>query len=287
MFATLAIVGAGRVGRTLGSHLRQLGWGIGAVVTRGERTSRAAVRAIGGGTPYAKLTRQVLAADVVLICTPDDAVAPTAAKLARMGGDEWRGKVVLHVSGALSSAALAPLARRGAATGSFHPMQTFSGRGTPQLEGINCAMEGDARALRVARKMARAIGGVAVPVASADKPAYHAAGGYAAAHLLALVEAGTRILMQLGFTRRQATRALTRMAREMLDNFERLGPRAAWTGPVARGDFKTVERHAVALRRFPREYLAAYAAATRLAVRLMAPKDRARQRQLRRILGKA
>jgi predicted short-subunit dehydrogenase-like oxidoreductase (DUF2520 family) len=282
----IAIVGGGRVGRTLGERLREVGWDVGAVVTRSEGTARAAVRAIGAGIPYAGLTRHLLVADVVLIATPDSAVKEVARKLARMGGEEWRGKVVLHTSGALSSDELAPLARRGAATGSLHPMQTFSGRGAPRLDGINCAIEGAARALRVARQIARAIGGVPVKLAAADKPAYHAAAGFAAPHLLSVLETGTAILMKLGFTRRQATRALGQLARQTLENFQRFGPRASWTGPASRGDFGTVAEHVAALKQFPREYGAGYAALTLLAARLLAPKDGLTRRRLRSILGK-
>jgi predicted short-subunit dehydrogenase-like oxidoreductase (DUF2520 family) len=105
---------------------------------------------------------------------------------------------------------------------------------------------------------------VAVRLSGSDKAAYHAAGSFACSHVLALVETGTRLLMAQGFTRRQAMRALLPLSRQMLDNFERMGPRAAWTGPMARGDYSTVERHARALAKFPKEYLEAYGAVSRL-----------------------
>lgn len=283
---TVAIVGAGRVGRTLGRRLRELGWRIGPVVTRSQATARAAVRAIGAGAPHAGLTRQLAAADLVLIATPDAAIAATARKLARLGGGEWRGRVVLHTSGALASGALAPLARRGAAVGSLHPFQTFSGRGVTELEGVLFTAEGDARAVRTARRIARALGGMVVRLEGKDKPAYHAAGGFAAGHLLAVLEAGTRLLMSLGFTRRQAVRALAPMARQTLANFERLGAWAAWTGPLARRDWETIRRHVAALGRYPREFGEAYAALMRLAVRLFAPADAALRRRLKRALLK-
>lgn len=282
---TLAIVGAGRVGRALGRRLHELGWHIGSVVTRSEATAQAAVRAIGAGTPCAKLTRQILATDAVLVATPDDAVARVAARLARMGGEEWRGKVILHTSGALDRRALAPLSRRGAATGSLHPLQTFSGHTVPPLEGVVFAIEGDGHALRVARQMARALGGVPVPIKGSSKPAYHAAGAFVAGHVLAVVEASTRMLMRIGFTRRQAARALLPLVRQTLDNFERLGPHASWTGPLSRRDYATVGKHVRALRRFSREYGAAYAALTRLTARVLAPSSGPMLRQLERVLG--
>ena len=270
MPATVAIVGAGRVGRALGLRLHELGWPIGAVVTRSQATASAAVRAIGAGQAHGQLTRQVQGADVLLIATPDDAVRRVAERLARMGGNEWRGKVVLHTSGALDHTALAPLARCGAATGSLHPLQTFSGRGVPTLDGLVFAIEGSRRALRVARRMARDLGGQPLRLEGRSKPAYHAAGAMVAGHLLGVVESATRILMALGFTRRQAARALLPLVRQTLENFERLGPGPAWTGPVSRGDYATVARHVAALRQFPREYRAAYAALARLAASLLA-----------------
>ncbi len=287
MPATVAIVGAGRVGRALGFRLHELGWPIGAVVTRSQATAGAAVRAIGAGQPHGRLTRQVQGADVLLIATPDGAVRNVAEKLARMGGNEWRGKVVLHTSGALDRTALAPLARCGAATGSLHPLQTFSGRGAPTLDGLVFAIEGSRRALRVARGMARDLGGQPLRLEGRSKPAYHAAGTMVAGHLLGVVESATRILMALGFTRRQAARALLPLVRQTLENFERLGPGPAWTGPVSRGDYATVARHVVALRQFPREYRAAYAALARLAASLLARTPRGTLRRLARVLGPA
>lgn len=274
------------MGRALGLGLRELGWPISAVVTRSKATARAAVRAIGGGRAYGELTRQVLAANVVLIATPDDAVHGVATKLARMGGDEWRGKVALHTSGALDRTALGPLERRGAATGSMHPLQTFSGRGAPTLEGLVFAIEGSRAALRVARQMTRELGGVPVPLEGRHKPAYHAAGALVAGHLLGVIEAATRILMAQGFTRRQAVRALLPLVRQTLENFERLGPGPSWTGPVSRGDYATVARHVAALRAFPREYRDAYTVLARLSAAVLAREPRATLARLSRALGK-
>ncbi len=287
MPAKVAIVGAGRVGRALGRGLRELGWGIVAVVTRSEPSVRAAVRAIGGGQPYSRLTRQILAADLILIATPDRAVSRTAAKLARMGGEEWRGKVVLHTSGALDHSALAPLERCGAVTGSLHPLQTFSGRTTPRLEGHVFVVEGSRAAVRLARRIARDLGGVPIRLDGASKPAYHSAGVFAAGHVLAVVEAATRILMSLGFTRHRALRALLPLTRQTLENFERLGPLAAWTGPISRGDYATVRRHVLALRRFPPAYREAYAALSRLGTVVLSRNSRAVLRRLSRVLRKA
>lgn len=282
MSPTVAIVGAGRVGCGLGRRLRELGWRIGAVISRTRAKARRAVLAIGGGVAHGGLSRQVVGADLVLVATPDDAIERVARDLAEIGGKEWRGKMVLHTSGALDRTALRPLAELGASTGSIHPLQTFSGRGVPELDGVVFAIEGDRRALRTARKIARSLGGVPVVVEGVHKPAYHAAGAMVAGQGLALVEAATRILMESGFTRRHAVQALLPLMRQMLLNFERHGPRVAWTGPHSRGDYATIARHDAALSRFPREYGGAYRALTLLAGRVLAGNPVATEKALGR-----
>jgi predicted short-subunit dehydrogenase-like oxidoreductase (DUF2520 family) len=270
MAGTLSIIGAGRVGRALGRRLHELGWKIGAVVTSSESSARKAVRSIGAGRAHAFLTRQVLAAQVILITTQDHSLATIAGELARIGAEELRGKIVLHTSGALSSDVLDPVRRCGAAVGSMHPLQTFSGVGVPPLEGRVFTIEGDVVAVRMARQMARALGAVPVQIEGSKKPLYHAAGALAAGNVLALMEAATRLMTAAGMKRREAVRALLPLTRQVLENFERLGPRAAWTGPLSRGDYGVVAVHTEAMKDMPPEFARAYKEVNRLAAVVLA-----------------
>jgi predicted short-subunit dehydrogenase-like oxidoreductase (DUF2520 family) len=303
MARTLSIVGAGRVGKTLAKRLHALGWRIGAVVTRSRATSRAAARAIGAGSPHAmparggfknralasKVRAAIVAADVVLLATPDEAMPAVIKAFARAvagsGDRAWRGKIVLHTSGALDTSVLAPLARRGALTGSLHPMQTFSGRGIPKLAGVTFAIEGRGAARRAALEITRALGGSPVLIDGRDKPAYHATAVFAAGSGFPLIEASLQILTRIGFTRRRALETLLPLMRQMLDNIERLGPRAAWTGPLSRGDYAVVAKHVRALRRYPREFQQAYAALALLAGRTLSGNPDASVKRTARVLG--
>jgi predicted short-subunit dehydrogenase-like oxidoreductase (DUF2520 family) len=284
---TVSIVGGGRVGRALGRRLHELGWRVGGVTGRSISTARAAVRAIGAGQPLDAPTHQVLNSRVVLITTPDGAIESVAKNLAQLGGSEWTGKVVLHTSGSLDSSVLQPLADLGAATGSMHPMQTFSNQNLPDLANCIFGIDGSPAALQVARKIIHQMGGVAVRLSGANKAAYHAAGSFACVYVLALMETATRLLMTQGFKRRQAMRALLPLVRQTLDNFESVGPLAAWTGPLSRGDFSTIERHVKALGDFEPEYLEAYKTLSRLTAEVLAAQPAAMVKQLDRIFGAA
>jgi predicted short-subunit dehydrogenase-like oxidoreductase (DUF2520 family) len=268
MHGALAIVGPGRVGRAIGRRLRDLGWPIGAVVARSEGSARRATRFIGAGTPHAVIPRRIVASSMILIATPDRAIRGAAKELARIGGEELRGKVVLHTSGALDSNVLQALRDAGAAVGSMHPLQTFGAVGVPPLDGRLFAIEGDTKAVKVARRIARSLGGIPQTIAARDKPLYHAAGAFAAGHALVIVESAVRLLLSIGLKRREATRALVPMTEQVLKNYVRLGPRAAWTGPLSRGDVEVVSQHRVALRKASREYDGAYDALNRLAAKV-------------------
>ena len=157
------------MGRALGRRLHELGWRVGAVTGRSISTARAAVRAIGAGQPLTEPSHQVLNSSVILITTPDSAIDGVAKNLAQLGGREWSGKIALHTSGSLDSIPLQPLANLGAATGSMHPMQTFSNQNPPDLAKGIFGIDGSPAALQVARKMIHQMGGVAVRLSGANK----------------------------------------------------------------------------------------------------------------------
>jgi predicted short-subunit dehydrogenase-like oxidoreductase (DUF2520 family) len=258
------------VGRALGRKLRELGWKIGAVVARSEASARKAARSIGAGEPHGTLARPALRCSVILITTPDAAVREAAEQLARIGAEELRGKIVLHTSGALDSRVLDAVREFGAAAGSMHPLQSFSGVGVPPLEGKVFAIEGDAAAVKMARQIARSLGGAPVRIDGRQKLLYHTAATMAAAHVLVVEETATQLFMSIGMNRGVAVRALLPLTRQVLQNFERLGLRAAWTGPLSRGDYEVVAGHLETLRRFDPEYAEAYAALNNLAARVLA-----------------
>jgi predicted short-subunit dehydrogenase-like oxidoreductase (DUF2520 family) len=270
----ISLIGAGRLARSLGFRLRESGWRIHSVVARSEASARRAVRSIGAGQAKARLSQAVFLAPVLLVAVPDSAIHEIALQLAEFGGDALAGRVVLHTSGALSSEALAPVRLRGAAAGSVHPLQTFSGIGIPSLEGRMFAVEGEAAAVRVARAMVRALGGQTLLLDSSVKSLYHAAASMAAGQVLAQLEAAVQLLVAIGLKRREALNALLPLTRQVLDNLETVGPRAAWTGSLARGDHNVIAAHEAALRSLPEEYLGAYRALNRLALRVLSGDSR-------------
>jgi predicted short-subunit dehydrogenase-like oxidoreductase (DUF2520 family) len=268
--SAISIIGAGRVGRALGRRLREQGWKIASVVTRGNTSARRAVRSIGAGQSSEQITAAVFSASTILLAVPERSIVVVAQQLAALNPPDLSGKTILHTSGALDSSVLSLLRELGAATGSIHPLQSFSGIGIPRLEGRIFAIEGDPRAIRVSRAITRAVGGQPVLMSASSKPLYHAAAVFAASHVLALQQTAIAIFASIGIKRSEALQALLPLTRQVLENLQRVGPDAAWTGPLSRRDYQTIARHEEALRQGPPEYLDAYRAVTRLTARVLA-----------------
>jgi predicted short-subunit dehydrogenase-like oxidoreductase (DUF2520 family) len=201
---------------------------------------------------------------VVLVSVPDREIRRAYRRLHR-AGLLLRGQVVLHASGCLPSSLMD---MPGPHRGSFHPMRPLPAIPAPdEFSGTTISVEGDARAVRASRALARALGARVVVVQARLKPLYHAAAVLGSNCLTALLSAACSALVRSGLKRQQALSALVFLSRATVEAVEREGPEAALTGPVLRGDVEVVERNLAALDSVDRDLAAAYASLSLLALR--------------------
>jgi predicted short-subunit dehydrogenase-like oxidoreductase (DUF2520 family) len=246
----IAIVGPGRLGSALAQQLRRVGYRITEVVSRNNIASRRKAWALAKKVhAVAALTNPPLDAELVWFCVPDREIAKAARQMAQM--TDWKDKIAFHSSGALASDELQVLRRRGAAVASVHPLMTFVRASVPSLRGISLALEGDARALRVAREIARDLGAEAFSISKTKKSVYHAWGGFTSPLLIALLVTGERVAQAAGLSPADARKKMLPIVRQTLANYAKLGPAGAFTGPIVRGDAQVVRKHVKELRKIP------------------------------------
>src|SRR5919112_2513587 len=187
-------------------------------------------------------------AELVLIATPDDAIPDVATDLARDRAIV-RDQVVLHLSGLLDRRALLPLDETGAACGSFHPIQSVAEPATAaeRLKGAYVGIEGDERALVAAERLANALRMLPVRISAESKPAYHAGAAFVANYTVALVGVAERLARSAGVPPDTAARLYLPLLGGAVANLTSLGPAAALTGAVRRGDIQTIQSHLDAL----------------------------------------
>ncbi len=167
-------------------------------------------------------------AELVLLCVPDSVIAEVAAAVPV-------GPWIAHVSGATSLTALEPHRLRFG----VHPLQTLTReRGPEQLDGAWAAIGGETpEALERARWLAEQLGLRPFEIADADRALYHAAAVFGGNYLVTLHDVATRLLAEVGAPGEAIVPLMTRTIENGFD----------LTGPIARGDWSTVEAHLATL----------------------------------------
>ena len=248
--ATIAVIGAGRAGGALAAALTVAGHPVIAIASRDP--GRAALLAARvGARPAPTPLAAILAADLTFLTVPDAAVVGVAASVAA-GGTALSGHGVAHCSASLGLEALAALRVTGATIGCLHPFQALAGvESAPLLRGALMAIEADLALRAPLRSLADDLGGRPIELTPGTRALYHAAAVLAGNAPLALLSAGTELLVAGGLEPDIAEQALIGLMEGALANARRVGPRAALTGPVVRGDTATVAAHLEALEARP------------------------------------
>jgi predicted short-subunit dehydrogenase-like oxidoreductase (DUF2520 family) len=226
----VAIIGAGKVGTGLGRAFRAAG---AMVLLRAARS---------------KLPRKPFDADLLILAVHDEQMDGLVRDLLAKRAVA-KATSVVHCSGALGPEPLAPLRAVSAGVAQMHPMISFASRQVvPTLTHGQVNVDGDPRAVRVAIRAARLLGMSPRSLPEVDKTTYHAAAALTANGAAALAGAAAGLLEKAGVSTRIAAKMLGPLLRSVADNVERLGLPDALTGPVRRGNPKSVARHLDVIR---------------------------------------
>jgi predicted short-subunit dehydrogenase-like oxidoreductase (DUF2520 family) len=242
MVPDIGFIGAGKVGGVLASKLFEKGYKVVAVASRSFSSAERLVANISSCRPYSTPQEVADVATLVFITTPDDAVSSV-----QQGIDWHPGQWVVHTSGALPVSVLQRAKSRGGLTGGFHPLQTFAGATGENLSGSTFALEGEEPLLSSLKEIALALGGSYVVVSSEDRALYHITGVLASNYVVTLMGLADEIWRRLGLSA-SGVNSLLPLMRGTVENLARIGLPDALTGPIARGDAGTIQKHLQALR---------------------------------------
>ena len=281
----VGFIGAGTVGTALAVRLREKGYPVVAVASR-SRGSAEKLAARVDGCGVCETAQEVPGlAELVFITTPDDMIASVADQV------DWPSGVrVLHCSGAHSVDVLESAANSGAMAGAFHPLQTFASvdHAIGNIPGSTFGVEAEEPLLTELKDMATALEGRAVVLKGGDKVLYHAAAVIACNYMVTLAKLATDLWQTFEVPVPEATQALLPLMQGTVNNLNNVGLPKCLTGPVARGDLGTIQKHLDALEATSPELLSAYRELGRHTIPIALAKgtiDEARAAELKGLLA--
>jgi predicted short-subunit dehydrogenase-like oxidoreductase (DUF2520 family) len=242
------IIGLGRVGGALGAALTNVGHAVLPAVPT--RVGQAPVEPRPG------------VADLVVLAVPDDALAGLVRDL--VVADAFRpGQVVAHTSGAHGLTVLEPATAVGVWPVALHPAMTFTGA-PGDVDRLTQAISFGVTAPGALRPFVTGLvadlHGRVEWIAETDRPLYHAALAHGANHLVTLINEALDLLTAAGIS--DPARVLGPLARAALENTLEARDHAL-TGPIVRGDSRTVGRHLAVLGAVAPESVPGYVALAR------------------------
>lgn len=272
MKPSFAIIGCGRLGKTLAKYLTTVGYTAAGFSSKSPVSAREAADVAGSGETDPIAGNISRLADLVFITTPDNQIESVCQGIAKNKGFK-PGAVVMHCSGAHPSTILSSAKPYGAFIGSMHPLQSFTGdldHTVSPFEGVVISVEGDEPAVALAQNIAADLKARCLRIQTAAKVLYHASAVVASNYLVTLLDLAFKLAAAAGIDEKDAPAMLFPLIEGTLANISTKGIRNALTGPIARGDVETVARHLVSIQKEVPDSLGLYKLLGRYTVEIAA-----------------
>ncbi len=259
MKSSFAIIGCGKVGTVLGKFLIQSGYQLTGLTCRTHESAQKAAEIIGTQKFGTNISDILEDADIIFITTPDGNITSVCEEIVQCK-EFNNNKIVLHCSGAHPSTILTSAQKIGASIGSMHPLQSFASSDASgnSFKGIIVAVEGDKKAVDAGCRMAEDLGSTILKIKTDAKVLYHAAAVVACNYLVTLQGLALSLMEKSGVSQKEAFSVLSPLIKGTLSNIEQNGVEKALTGPIARGDIETINRHITEIGKEMKELLPLY-----------------------------
>lgn len=240
----IGFIGAGKVGCSMGKYLKEHGFSISGYYSRTKENAFAAAQ-FTNSSCYSSLEELVKASDTLFIATSDDMIHCLWDRIAELANPQQilHSKIICHFSGSLSSDVFYPF--YGTCPASIHPMLAFPDKfhSWKALSNAFFTIEGEETAVSYFSQMFQKTGNT-ISIISADKKSlYHTAASIISNHVTALLDIGLSLFMDCGFSKKEAYHACAPLIRGNIENILSGDTISSLTGPIERGDTKTVKKH--------------------------------------------
>ncbi|MCL6472967.1 MAG: DUF2520 domain-containing protein [Firmicutes bacterium] len=281
----ITIIGAGKVGVAVGYLLSKKGHKVVTAVARTDTSLKKAAPFLAGTILTKNAAYATEDVDIILITTKDAQIKPVCDSLVQEGAI-LPHHTVIHMSGAGSLDLLAKAKSAGARIASIHPIQSFASieLAIEKIPGSYFGVTAEGLAEEITKSLVDDLGGKAVAVMDMNKTLYHTAASIASNYLVTLFNLAQRLFEMSGIRERDALKAMLPLIKGTISNIEEVGTVDALTGPIARGDTKTVKQHLEALKNLDSDIIDIYKSLGRLTVDIALKKGTISEEEATRII---
>jgi len=245
----IAIIGAGRIAYSLTLALLNEGYIVDAIISRKINSAKALAEKFGVKKYSDDVKSISKPVNVFFLTVPDSEIKKTAVQLSK---EKLRFSTAffIHFSGAENISVLNPLILKGGKTGSLHLMQTFPSKKVFNIKNVNSAIEtNDDSMYKYLLQLCSDLQLIPFRIDSKDKTFYHLAGVFASNFLAGNLFNAQKLLSLNSIDEQKYFNFLSSTIQSTLQNIKTVGPAKALSGPVDRGDIKTIRKHISSLKR--------------------------------------
>lgn len=255
----IAFIGAGNVARNLAPYFATCHTLHGFYDHNYEKAEECAKHYASNA--YTSL-KELLLADMIFITVQDNHIETVAKEIesyleTRKDDkketnfiESIKEKWFLHTSGAHNVDVLMALSPYTKKLGSIHPLQSFTSNAEPKsLSTTHFTIENTPFAEELITFITSLHNPYSI-IPSDKKPLYHASACVMSNYLTTLMEYGYTLAKASGIDEKEIFPAFFPLIEGTLHNIEQLGPQKALTGPLSRGDTKTINTHLEAMKSY-------------------------------------
>lgn len=244
----IAIIGAGRIAYSLTSALLKEGYIVDAIISRKNNSAKALAGRFGIKKYSDDISVISKSVNVFFLTIPDSEIKKTAVQISKLKL-KFSTAFFIHFSGAEDISVLNPLKLKGGKTGSLHLMQTFPSMKIVNIKNVNSAIEtNDDSVYKFLQQLCRSLQLIPFRIDSRDKAYYHLAGIFASNFLAGNLFNAQKLLSLNNIDEQKYFDILSSTINSTLQNIKTVGPAKALSGPVDRGDIKTIRKHISSLK---------------------------------------